>query len=237
VTPIVFAGPSLHGLDPSSLRGIDLAPPAGCGDILRAVRSGREIIGLIDGSFESGPAVWHKEILHALAAGCRIAGASSMGALRAAECEAFGMLGIGRIFADYRDGRRVADSDLALTYGPAELGYVPLSVALVDVEDGLGRMREAGRLSEDRVRSALRAAGAMFFKDRTWDRVLAATGIGATEIGALTAWLDQSGPGLKARDAQLLLDWAIRPQPGRAAASRFASTHFFDQLQSRLGTQ
>ena len=55
MTPIVFAGPSLHGLDLTSLHGVDLAPPAGCGDILRAVRSGREIIGLIDGSFECGP--------------------------------------------------------------------------------------------------------------------------------------------------------------------------------------
>lgn len=237
MTPIVFAGPSLHGLDLSSLHGIDLAPPAGCGDILRAVRSGREIIGLIDGSFESGPAVWHKEILHALAAGCRIAGASSMGALRAAECEAFGMLGIGRIFADYRDGRRVADGDVALTHGPAELGYVPLSVALVDVEDGLGRLREAGMLSEDWVRTSRRAAGAMFFKDRTWDRVFAATGIATAEIGPLTARLDQSGPALKARDAQLLLDWAAQARPTRAIASHFASTHFFDQLQSRLGTQ
>ena len=235
MTPIVFAGPSLHGLDLSALRGIDLAPPAGCGDVLRAARSGRKVIGLIDGSFESGPAIWHKEILYALAAGCNVAGASSMGALRAAECEAFGMVGIGRVFADYRDGRRVSDGDVALTHGPAELDYVPLSVALVDIEDGLERMREAGLLTRDRYHAALLTAGAMFFKERTWDRVFAAAGIDAADIDRLTAWLEQSGPCVKARDAQLLLDWVVQARPASTTAGQFASTHFFDQLQQRLG--
>ncbi|RUX68847.1 hypothetical protein EN904_03020 [Mesorhizobium sp. M7A.F.Ca.CA.001.07.2.1] len=63
---------------------------------MRAVLEGRKVIGLIDGLFESGPAVWHKEILFALDAGCRLLGAASMGALRAAECWQFGMIGIGK---------------------------------------------------------------------------------------------------------------------------------------------
>ncbi|RUX88390.1 hypothetical protein EN930_18015 [Mesorhizobium sp. M7A.F.Ca.CA.004.11.2.1] len=77
-------------------QAFDIAPPARCGDVMRAVLEGRKVIGLIDGLFESGPAVWHKEILFALDAGCRLLGAASMGALRAAECWQFGMIGIGK---------------------------------------------------------------------------------------------------------------------------------------------
>lgn len=51
------------------------------------------------------PAVWHKELLYTLQEGVEVCGASSMGALRAAELESFGMLGVGVIFQAYRDGR------------------------------------------------------------------------------------------------------------------------------------
>ena len=51
MTPIVFAGPSLHGLRLPPDPGFKLAPPAGCGDVLRAVEQGRKVIALIDGTF------------------------------------------------------------------------------------------------------------------------------------------------------------------------------------------
>ena len=97
--PVVFAGPSVHGLGRHNLAGLDLRPPAGRGAILRAAADGAPAIGLIDGIYESEPAVWHKEILYALGRGIPVLGAASMGALRAAECAAFGMKGIGSIFA------------------------------------------------------------------------------------------------------------------------------------------
>src|SRR5271154_4999719 len=56
-----------------------------------------------------------------------------MGALRAAELHSFGMVGFGRIFVWYRDGVLDGDDEVALTYGPAELGYVPLSEPLVNI--------------------------------------------------------------------------------------------------------
>ena len=76
--------------------------PARQGDIWRAVRAHRPVaIGLIDGVFFHEPAVWHREILWALAEGVHVFGAASMGALRAAELEPFGMRGVGRVFAAY----------------------------------------------------------------------------------------------------------------------------------------
>src|SRR5688572_2369741 len=105
----IFAGPSIHGIARALFDAFEFRPPAACGDIIAALHDGVHAIGLIDGVFESTAAVWHKEILLALERGVAVYGAASMGALRAAECHAFGMVGIGRIFADYASGRRVAD--------------------------------------------------------------------------------------------------------------------------------
>src|SRR3954452_8807487 len=100
---VVFAGPSIHGLD-LDLEGIVLRGPAEMGDFERAVTDGATVIGLVDGHYQQVGAVWHKEILMALAAGVTVFGAASMGALRASECEAFGMIPVGDIARRYCTG-------------------------------------------------------------------------------------------------------------------------------------
>lgn len=107
------------------------------------MRQGARTIGLIDGLYGDCAAVWHKEILFALSSGIAVFGAASMGALRAAECEAFGMIGIGDIFEAYRDSHRVSDADVAVSHAPGELGYRPLTIALVDAEATLAACGDA----------------------------------------------------------------------------------------------
>ncbi|NKL33264.1 antibiotic resistance protein [Rhizobium leguminosarum bv. viciae] len=169
---IIFAGPSLP--DAASLAGKEICvlPPATQGDVQAAVEQGANVIGLIDGGFEYAAPVWHKEILHALSLGVAVFGAASMGALRAAECHPFGMIGIGRIFEDYRAGRLVDDAAVALTHAPSALGSKPLTVPLVNVSATLDAMVDRGLL-ESRLRQQLEdAAGAIFFKKRTWRAVV-----------------------------------------------------------------
>src|SRR5262249_38606786 len=127
---IVFAGPSLHGSTLKPDAGIEMRPPARQGDVFRAAMEGANIIGLTDGVSEQVPAIWTKETVHALANGVQVFGAASLGALRAAECAAFGMIGIGAIFEDCTTYRIEDDADVALLHGPRELGYLPLSEAL-----------------------------------------------------------------------------------------------------------
>lgn len=57
-------------------------PPASQGDVYRAAVKRPAAIGIIDGRFHDTPAVWHKEILWALAQGIPVYGSASMGALR-----------------------------------------------------------------------------------------------------------------------------------------------------------
>ncbi|WP_421699743.1 TfuA-like protein [Ancylobacter sp.] len=200
---------------------------------MRAVLDGRRTIGLVDGTFESGPAVWHKEILFALAAGCRVLGAASMGALRAAECWQDGMIGVGTIFEDYRSGRRSADADVALVYGPAELGYIPCSVPLVDVDDVAARARLAGVIDMAEAAALNAASRRLHFKLRSWDAVL--EGFDARVRSRIMAWLAGDGPGAKSRDAQALIDQLILPGtgPGRVP-SAFLHTQFSSRLLSSL---
>ena len=94
---VVFAGPSLTKADLAGHPDLEMRPPVRQGDVWRATRNAPRTIAIIDGFFEGVPAVWHKEILWALHEGIPVLGASSMGALRAAEMDAFGMIGVGRI--------------------------------------------------------------------------------------------------------------------------------------------
>ena len=227
--PVIFAGPSIYPLQLPPEPGFDLVPPAQCGDVLKAVQEGRRVIGLIDGVFETGPAVWHKEIMFALAAGCTVLGASSMGAMRAAECVPFGMIGIGQIFDDYRMNRRTADADVAILHGPGELRYVPLTVALVDVDDAVLRMRAAGVLSESLGEVLRQRARKTYFKLRTWETLLAEIDVSEEVAASLLDWITCNGPGLKSRDALLLIQ-AIDETRNTPPRREFLPTRFFSKL-------
>lgn len=167
---IVFAGPSLYGAeyDPGD---VIVRGPAQMGDIERAVSAGASAIGLIDGHYQQVGAVWHKEILHALASGIAVFGAASMGALRAAECEAFGMIPVGEIATRYCSGELFDDADVALTNGPAELGFPPLTEPMVDVRSTLAHLTANGLVSADNARLVAATAGDMFFADRTVEAI------------------------------------------------------------------
>lgn len=201
---IVFAGPSLHGVDVE--RGdLVIRPPAGQGDILQAVREGAVAIGLIDGVFGSSAAVWHKEILFALSHDVEVLGAASMGALRAAECAAFGMIPVGRIAEAYCSGQIDDDAAVALVFGPAELGYCPLSEPLVDVDDKVERLCGAGLLSDEEGNRIQQAARALHFADRSAEALFALAFPDRDRRQTLFAHYAARTPSAKQRDALELL--------------------------------
>lgn len=202
---VVFAGPSCP--DASLLvTGIDIRPPAIQGDIYKAVRDGATAIGLIDGNFEYVSPVWHKEILHAMAAGVTVLGAASMGALRAAECAAYGMIGVGRIYAMYAAGELVDDADVCQVHAPRELGYRALSEPLVNVIATLEEMAGHGAVTGDERRQLDESARAIFYKQRTWKTIMAASGLPEERQRVLLRELPGHAVDLKRLDALKLLD-------------------------------
>jgi hypothetical protein len=174
---VLFAGPSLYG-STIDLGDIELRPPAAQGDLLRATFDGASVIGLVDGNFEAVASVWHKEILFALSKGVRVLGAASMGALRAAECAAFGMEAIGKVATAYCAGRLEDDAAVAQLHGPAELGYLPLTETLVDVAATLDRLLDNGAIAAAEHALLGKSAGSLFFKERTVDAIIDGSGLG-----------------------------------------------------------
>ncbi len=205
MNPVLFAGPSIYGLPESEWAGFDLMPPAACGDVLNAVKRGTCTIGLIDGYFGDQASVHHKEILYALEQGARVFGSSSMGALRASECYRFGMIGIGKIFDQYRTGIRVADADVAVLHGPAALKYVPITVALVDAEAIFSRLLGAGTISGLERTLLVDASRALGFRDRTWHNIISAVDLSASRSEAILNMLTETNVSQKRDDARELI--------------------------------
>src|SRR4051812_48389616 len=100
----IFTGPTLSAAEGRRELDAVFLPPAAQGDVYRASLDAPAAIGIVDGYFERVPAVWHKEILWAMSQGIHVYGAASMGALRAAELAAFGMVGVGAVFKAFFTG-------------------------------------------------------------------------------------------------------------------------------------
>jgi hypothetical protein len=174
---VYFVGPSLPASD---VRTIDpravILPPAAHGDVYRATSDGARTIVVIDGLFENVRALWHKEILWAITQGCRVIGAASMGALRAAECARFGMEPVGRIAADYVSGRRTSDGDVAVVHAGADDGWMALSEPLVNIDATLANLKLRGLVSDEEVDVLRRSARSIFYPDLTWAHVVTVAG-------------------------------------------------------------
>jgi hypothetical protein len=200
MTAFVFVGPSLGRDLPPPDPAITILPPAARGDVYRAVRHHPRIIGLIDGYFDGVPAVAHKEILFALQAGIHVLGAASMGALRAAELQIYGMRPVGTIAAAYADGTIEADDEVAVLHGPAETGWLPLSEPLVNIRATLAAATAAGVLDPPAAASLISKASSLFYKERRWETLL-----GTADLPTFRDWLPKGRVDLKRQDALALL--------------------------------
>ncbi len=208
---VLFTGPTLA----SQLQRIkerystiDIRGPAAWGDVAQAVHDGATRIGIVDGYFEQTRSVWHKEIIFALSRGVRVAGAASLGALRAAECEPFGMIPIGTIANDYISGALVDDSDVALVHAPAEVNYLALSKPRVNVIATLNAMLKENLISTTEWKNAKAVADRMFYAELSMRAVFSNMQImNANRIERLIEIAKAKYVDVKQTDALELVDW------------------------------
>ena len=221
MTQVVFVGPSLPTQEAKALLPEALIlPPVRQGDIVSVLRLHQPTaIGIIDGVFLGVLSVWHKELLLALEQGVAVFGAASMGALRAAECGPFGMVGLGRIHAAFAAGILNRDDEVAVAHATAEFGHRPLSEPLVNLRFNLDDAVSAGVLEADLAAALLQEAAALYFPDRSWQRLLASPLLSAADRASLQEHLRVHAIDHKAEDARLLL----RTLAGLAAGETVAS--------------
>jgi len=208
---ILFTGPTLasqlHSIS-ERCPAIDVRGPAAWGDVAQAVHDGATRIGIVDGYFEQTRSVWHKEIIFALSHGVKVAGAASLGALRAAECEPFGMIPIGTIANDYISGALVDDSDVALVHAPAEVNYLALSEPRVNVIATLNSMLKENLLSTTEWKNAKAVADRMFYAELSLRAVFCNMQImNANRIERLIEISRVKYVDVKQTDALELVDW------------------------------
>ncbi|HEV2816618.1 MAG TPA: TfuA-like protein [Allosphingosinicella sp.] len=230
MTIIALAGPSLPEADRRQWPGIEWRPPAEAGDLLRLEADEGSSVCLIDGYFDHRPAVRHKEILLQLSRGVRIFGASSIGALRAAEMRGFGMIGVGAIFAAYVRGTIAGDDEVALIHAGADRDWRPLSLPLVDVRATLCRARRRGTAGRAEARALLDAAASIHYVDRDWQSVCA-----RAECPAFQARLEDGAVSQKHEDAVACLRAATEWDDAGAARPELVRTCFLDALARECG--
>jgi hypothetical protein len=170
---IVFLGPSLEQSAAEKILPAKYRPPAKRGDLLAAVHDGATIIGLVDGVFHQESAVAHREILTAIKKGVRVVGASSMGALRAAEMDTLGMVGIGEIYRMYKSGELESDDEVALVFDPSS--GLALSEPLINIRFTLKRAREEGIIDTSEHDALLASARSVFYPQRTYRAIVSQT--------------------------------------------------------------
>ncbi len=202
---VVFLGPSMPLDEARSILEADYRPPAKRGDVLKAARNGADIICLIDGVFFQDSSVAHKEILEALRLGIKVIGASSMGALRAAEMNAYGMEGVGEIYEAYMRGELISDDEVALIFDPVTLE--PLSEPLVNIRHNLRLSVEYAYLDDKTADQLLEIARSIYFPSRTYEQLIknAKGRISDDALERFRRFLNEKRADLKREDARKAL--------------------------------
>lgn len=224
----LFVGPSGCGLSPSLLEGIEVLPPAQRGSIDdlidRSPCAGTLV--LCDGSFKSVPAVSHAELCRALDRGWQVYGVSSIGAIRAFELAEEGMQGFGYVYAQFCKHEDFTDDEMCLLHAPEPL-YLPLTEALVNVRFALETQGDALGVPETARRDVLTALGALWFGERTFERIrdaMRGAGIAPRTADQLIAWTQRNR--VKMLDLRSLLrarPWAASRSVGQRDRQRTVS--------------
>ena len=210
--PIIFLGPSLSHEKARKIFDADYRPPAKKGDFLRlAADPGVKMVGFVDGVFLQDYPPTPIEVYQLVRKeGLTLAGAASLGALRAVELEKFGMIGIGKIFQLYKSGRVDADDEVAVTFAP-EGDYKLQSEAMIDVRYNLFLAHKKQVMGRKTKIAIAKVAKELYFPHRNYghiieeakDRYPALAG----EIDSFSSYVAENRKSLKEIDAIRLVEY------------------------------
>ncbi len=172
--PIIFLGPSLSVQKAKEIFPLaDYRPPARKGDFLKITNeeNGVGFVGFIDGVFLQDYPPTPIEVYSVLQKNkVTVAGAASLGALRAVELEKFGMIGVGKIFQLYKSGRLESDDEVAVTFSDHD--YKLQSEALIDIRYTLYWALKNRIIDRDTKNILVKIAKRTYFPSRNYDEIL-----------------------------------------------------------------
>ncbi len=167
---LIFAGQSI-----STLRGISdkfknfaFLPPLKHADLISSVEYYKpDIIGIIDDYCGQSESVWHNEIIYILEKGIKIFGASGVGAIRAAELERFGMVGIGEIFKFYKSLMTSSDEEIVSLFDEKN-NYQRITEPLINIRFTLEKLKNKMEIPED----VFYIIKDIYWKERSKDKII-----------------------------------------------------------------
>ncbi|MEL6671397.1 MAG: TfuA-like protein [Bacteroidota bacterium] len=170
-SPILFAGPSLSPEALTLIESLDiqLMPPVYRGNVEDLTQQGYQgTLIVVDGYFREYPAVGHLELRKALEAGIRIFGLSSMGAIRAYEMQAWGMIGYGKTFQWFQRMEDFQDDEVALLHGPGP-DFWMFSEPLVHMRECLEDFVKQNWVEKKQAAAIIADMKSRYFGDRLLD--------------------------------------------------------------------
>lgn len=246
----VFAGPTIPHSEASRYLNALFLPPAGMGDLfLNYQKHKPKIMALIDGVFLNEPAVWHKEIMWLLSQQVHVYGCSSMGALRAAELHRHGMVGSGMVFNAYVDGFYPGyldetfedDDEVAVIHAPSELGFTPVSEAMVNIRSTFNACVRDGIVTAQTAADLVNFSKQQFYQQRSYKAVLqfaeSTLALAPQKISELKSWLDDNQINQKSDDAVEMLKSISKldmNELGRVDPVEFEATDVWKMAVSEL---
>ena len=213
--PIIFLGPSLRHEKARKIFDADYRPPARKGDFLRLAADLAAVemtVGFVDGVFLQDYPPTPIEVYHlARKNGVLLAGAASLGALRAVELEKFGMVGIGKIFQLYKMGKLNADDEVAVTFASEEGDYQLQSEAMIDIRYNLYLAHKKEVISEKAKSVLVQLAKEIYFPHRKYTYILEEAKnrypVLESEINSFGSYIRSNRKSLKEMDAIRLVKY------------------------------
>ena len=211
---IIYIGPSLSLRKAQQLfPEADYRPPAKKGDLLRlAVELGNSgngstadvAVGLVDAVFLQDYPPTPIEVYQLVRKpNVIVAGAASLGALRAVELERFGMVGIGKIFQLYKSEKIHADDEVAVTF--TDVDYKLESEAMVDIRYNLFLAKKRGAINNQARTALARTAKKIYFPHRNYSHIIEEAARAhpslASEFEAFSSYIQSKRKSLKELDA------------------------------------
>jgi TfuA protein len=213
--PIIFLGPSLSPEKARKIFDADYRPPARKGDFLRLAADSATVemtVGFIDGVFLQDYPPTPIEVYHLTRKnGVLLAGAASLGALRAVELEKFGMVGIGKIFQLYKMGKLDADDEVAVTFATEEGDYQLQSEAMIDIRYNLYLAHKKEVISKKAKNVLVKLAKEIYFPHRKYTYILEEAKnrypVFESEINSFGSYIRSNRKSLKEMDAIRLVKY------------------------------
>ena len=205
MTTFVYVGPSMSHEDARNILDAEYLPPVKRGD-LQKIPDDVDTIVIIDGVLLNDAAVGHREIISLLNSDISVIGGGSMGALRAAELDSFGMKGVGRIYEEYRSGRVDGDDEVVLAYDPFSLA--PLSEPLINFRINLYEAVNNGAISKKVADEVMIALKNVYYPHRTSKKFMEVISVflAESDCDSLLNYWNYNYKDYKNLDARLILE-------------------------------